>query len=284
MYIQGITHVAIDVASPTRMERFLRETFGLQTLRQGYWRGEYIRIMGSPHHQQANPGLVVLYLRPGIRRGRLNHVGFGVRDQDVATAVAELKGKGVYVDVDGDDMLYGPEELHVQMDSFTHPRPTPTDDSTVLMEDVPVDKDLPCLARAVHHMAIDVAVPTRMQDWFCSTFEMDGKRKFARRGEFISGVYYTYAPTDPIGRKPGLMPLFMRPGLPRIRLNHIAFDVADADGAIGVLESRGAKVDLGGDAIIHGPEDVWFQLTSSTTPYPVGHPANNPGVRYSDQT
>jgi hypothetical protein len=132
-------------------------------------------------------------------------------------------------------------------------------------------------------VGLDVSIPTRMQDWLCETFEFDAKRRFQRRGEFISQVYYNSAPTDPGGRKPGLVALFQRRGLNAVRLNHIAFDVADANAEIAVIESRGAKVDLGGDAIIHGPEDVWFQLTSSDTPFLVGHPANDPGPGYAEQ-
>jgi hypothetical protein len=54
--------------------------------------------------------------------------------------------------------------------------------------------------------------------------------------------------------------------------------MADADAAIGVIESRGAVVDLWQDAMIHGPEEVWYQIDSYDTPYAIGHPANHPGV------
>jgi catechol 2,3-dioxygenase-like lactoylglutathione lyase family enzyme len=282
MYIEGITHVAIDVSSPTRMERYLKEVFGLQTLRHGYWKGEYIRVMGSPDPELANPGFIYLHLRPGIPQGRLNHIGFNVCDQDIPSAVKELQQRGIYVDVDGDDMLYGPEDLRIQIDSFAHPRPIPDDPAIQMMEDPRLDPDLPCMVRGINHMAPDVAVPTRMQDWLCDTFGFDGKRKFARRGEYISGVHYENGPRDAVGRRRGLLALFYRPELTRVRLNHIAFEVDDAEGAIQVVESRGAKVDLAGDAMIHGPEDIWFQLDSRKTPYPVGHPANDPGVRLTD--
>ncbi|MBM4465038.1 MAG: hypothetical protein FJ014_05695 [Chloroflexi bacterium] len=281
MYVEGVTHVAVDISSPTRTERFLRKVFGLQTLHQGYWKGEYILIMGSPDPALANPGFITLHLRPGIHRGRLNHVGIGVRGQGVQAAVDDLRRRGAYVDIDGDHMLYGPEELHVQLDSFTHP--PCTDDPTIKMEDCPVDPHLPCMVRGISHVAVDVATPTRMMDWLRDAFGLDGKRVFARRGEFISVAYYEDAPKDPVGRKPSLFALFLRPGLPHLRLNHIAFDVADANGAISVIESKGVNVDLGGDAMIHGPEDLWYQLDSSTAPFPVGHPANDPGVRYSDR-
>src|SRR5437868_4296057 len=79
VFINGITHVGLDVASPSRMEDFLRTVFGLQTLRRGYYQGDYIRIMGSPQYETANQGLVILYLRPGIPSGRIHHVAFGVR-------------------------------------------------------------------------------------------------------------------------------------------------------------------------------------------------------------
>ena len=283
MYIEGLTHVAIDVASPTRMERFLREVFGLQTLRHGYWKGDYIRVMGSPDPELANPGFVYLHLRPGIPEGRLNHIGFNVVGQDVQSAVDELQGRGIYVDVDGDDMLYGPEDLRIQVDSSTRPRPVPDDPTIQMIEDPRLDPELPCMIRGIHHAAPDVAVPTRMEDWLCNTFGLDGKRRrFARRGEYISSVSYENAPRDVIGRKPGLLPLFFRPGLTRVRLNHIAFEVDDAVGAIDVIEAKGVKVDLAGDAMIHGPEGIWFQLDSRKTPYPVGHPANDPGVRLTD--
>jgi hypothetical protein len=131
-------------------------------------------------------------------------------------------------------------------------------------------------------VALDVAAPTRMQDWLCNTFGFDGRRKFARRGEFISGVHYEKAPLDPKGRRPGLFALFLRGGLTQVRLNHIAFDVDDCDVAMAEVEARGAKVNMGNDAMIHGPEDVWYQIDSRAKPIPVGHPANDPGVRYTD--
>jgi catechol 2,3-dioxygenase-like lactoylglutathione lyase family enzyme len=140
MYVEGLTHVAIGVSSPTRMERFLREVFGLQTLRHGYWKGEYIRVMGAPDPPELpNRGFVYLHLRPGIPQGRLNHIGFNVCDQEVQAAVDELQGRGIYVDTDGDDMLYGPEDLRIQIDSRTHPRATPDDPTIQMMEDPRLD-------------------------------------------------------------------------------------------------------------------------------------------------
>jgi hypothetical protein len=282
MFINGFTHVAIDVASPTRMERYLKEVFGLQTLRAGWYRGEYIYVMGSPHYQKANPGIVELHLRNGIPCGELNHIGFSA-SIPLDAAVADLRQRGIYVDTAGGDLLYGPEDLRVQLDSLTEPRPIVDDSPLIKMQQLPVDPDLPCLVRGLDHIAIDIAAPTRLLDWLADTFKADGRREFARRGEFISSVYYTDSTPDPIGRRRGLMPIFFRGGIPRVRLNHIAFEMADAEGAIKVIESRGAKVDLGGDAMIHGPEDVWFQIDSRDTPYPVGHPANDPGVRLKDQ-
>jgi catechol 2,3-dioxygenase-like lactoylglutathione lyase family enzyme len=282
MYVEGLTHVAIDVSSPTRMERFLKEVFGLQTLRHGYWKGEYIRVMGSPDPGLANPGFVVLHLQPGIARGRLNHIGFNVCDQSVQSAVEELQGRGMYVDIDGDDMLYGPEDLRIQIDSATQPRPMPDDPTIQMMEDPRLDPDLPCMVRGISHLGVDVAVPTRMQDWLCDTFGFDGRRKFHRRGEFISCVHYEDAPRDPVGRRPGLLALFLRGLLPRVRLNHIAFEVDDAEKGMAFLESRGHRVDLYGDVMIHGPEDVWFQLDSRKAPTSFETRRKTEGVRYSN--
>jgi hypothetical protein len=47
-----------------------------------------------------------------------------------------------------------------------------------------------------------------------------------------------------------------------------------------VIESRGAKVDFPQDAMIHGPEEVWYQIDSVDTPYPIDHPANQTGVTF----
>lgn len=281
MYIQGVTHVAIEVASPTRTERFLKEVFGLQTLREGYWKGEYIRVMGSPNPALSNPAFIVLYLRPGIEKGRLNYVGLDVGDQGVVPAFEELRARGTYVDVDGDYMLYAPEELRIKLDSSTKPLAIP-DDPTVQMKECTLDPNLPCMALRISHVALDLGSPSRMRDWLCDTFGFDGKRQFARRGEFISGVYYENAPRDPQGRRPGLFAFFLRGGLRVARLNHVAFDVNDPDEAMAEIEAKGVKVNMGNDAMIHGPEDVWYQIDSRTKPIPVGHPANDPGVRYTD--
>ena len=283
MYIEGITHVAIDVSSPTRMERYLKEVFGLQTLRHGYWKGEYIRVMGSPDPELANPGFIVLHLRPGIPSGgRLNHIGFNVVDQDVQSAVDELQGRGIYVDVDGDDMLYGPEDLRIQIDSSVQPRPVPDDPTIQMIEDPRLDPGLPCMAQGISHMGLDVAVPTRMQDWLCDTFGFDGKRKFHRRGEYISAVHFEHAPKDPAGRRPGLLALFLRSTLTRVRVNHIAFEVEDAEEGMAILESKGVKVDSYGDVMIHGPEDVWFQLDSRKAPTSFEFRRKVEGVRYQN--
>jgi hypothetical protein len=163
MYIQGITHAAIEVASPTRTEMFLRDVFGLQTLHQGYWKGEYVRIMGSPDPNLTNPRFVIIYLRPGLARGRLNHVGFDVGDQGVPAAAQELRAQGTYVDLGGDYTLYGPEELRVRLESLTVPLPFP-DDPTVRLEDCQVDPNLPCMVNRISHVALDVGAPTRMQN------------------------------------------------------------------------------------------------------------------------
>ena len=283
MYVQGVSHVALDVASPPRTADFLQQVFGFQTLRQGYWKGEYIWMLGSPDPERINPVYIVLHLRPGLLRGRLNYVALDVGDQGVQAAAQELQEKGIYVDVDGDYMLYAPEELRIKLGSLTNPPPIP-DDPTVITQTCPVDPDLPCMVQAqrISHVAIDVGSPTRMQDWLCNTFGFDGKRKFARRGEFISGVYYEHAPKDPQGRSPGLFAIFLRGGLRRVRLNHVAFEVEDPIAAMAAMEAKGIPVNMGNDAMIHGPEDIWYQLDSRTNPIPVGHPANDGGVRYTD--
>jgi catechol 2,3-dioxygenase-like lactoylglutathione lyase family enzyme len=262
------------------MERFLKEVFGLQTLRHGYWKGDYIRVMGSPDPELANPGFVYLHLRPGIPQGRLNHIGFNVVGQSIQSAVEELQGRGIYVDVDGDDMLYGPEDLRIQLDSSTDPRPIPEDPTIQMMEDPRLDPDLPCMVRGISHFAPDVAVPTRMLDWLCDTFGFDGRRKFHRRGEFISAVHFEHAPKDPAGRRPGLLAMFFRPTLARVRINHIAFEVDDAEKAVAALQSMGVKVDVYGDVMVHGPEDVWFQLDSRKAPTSSEHRRKVEGVRY----
>lgn len=94
--------------------------------------------------------------------------------------------------------------------------------------------------------------------------------------------YNKNEPKDIFGRPPRPFALFLRAGLTRVRLNHIGFEFDDSDEAIQAIESRGVKVDLAGDAMIHGPKDVWYQIASRTTPFPVGHPANDPGVHYAD--
>ena len=155
MRVEGITHVALDLAAPTRMEHYLKDAFGLQTLREGFWKRDYVRIMGSPHHQKENPGFLALHFRAGVPTGQLNHVGFGIRDLDVPAAIAELQRKGVYVDIAGDDIVYGPEDLRIQIDSLARPRPVPHDDPLVVMADCPIDPNLPCLVRGIHHVGVD---------------------------------------------------------------------------------------------------------------------------------
>lgn len=60
-------------------------------------------------------------------------------------------------------------------------------------------------------------------------------------------------------------------GVYLVLLSHIAFDTADAEGAIGIVESRGAHVDLPQDAMNHGPEQIWYHI-DNRDPYPVDHP------------
>jgi catechol 2,3-dioxygenase-like lactoylglutathione lyase family enzyme len=277
MRVLGITHVALELSSPTRMERYLQDIFGLQLLRQGYLRGEHVRVIGSPVHQGENPGFLILYNRPFIPHGRLRYVAFGV-DQDVEEAVADLRHRGY--EVDGNDLISAPGDLKIKIDHFTQPRPLPRDDPSTKMAAADVDANLPCLWRGIHHVAPDVPEHEPLLAWLTQTFGLDERKTHDRRGELIRSVKYSDGPKDPIGRKPALLPQFLRPGISRVELNHIAFDTADAEGAIGVIESRGAKVDLPQDAMIHGPEEIWYQIDSRDTPFPVDHPANQTGVTF----
>jgi catechol 2,3-dioxygenase-like lactoylglutathione lyase family enzyme len=271
MRVVGITHVALELSSPTRTERWLRDGFGLQLLRQGYWKGEYVRVVGSPDHQRENPGFLVLYNRPFIPRGRLRHIAFAV-DEPVEQAVAGLRRRGY--EVDGEDIITGPGAFRVKIDHITAPRPLPAHDPATKLVDEPIDPRLPCLWRSVHHVAPDVADPRALLDWQREVFGMSYERHHDRRGEIISQIYYPDSPPDGIGRRMSVLPIFLRPGIPRTELNHIAFETDDADGALGLIESRGAPVDLWQDAMIHGPEEVWYQIDSRATPFPVDHPAN----------
>jgi catechol 2,3-dioxygenase-like lactoylglutathione lyase family enzyme len=277
MRITGITHVALELSSPTRMERWLRDVFGLQLLRQGYWRGEYVRIVGSPHHQRENPGFLVLHNRPFIARGTLRHIAVAV-DEPVASAVATLRRRGY--EVDGEDIVTGPDGLRFKIDHLTEPRPMPVGDPATILVDVPTDPNLPCLWTGIDHVAPDASRPSAVQDWLIEVFGFDARRTGDRRGEYFSHVWYTDAPRDPIGRPHSYFPTVLRPGAARVNLNHIAFDTPDADGAIGALESRGIPVDLPKDCFIYGPEEVWYQIDSRETPFPIGHPANDPAVSY----
>ncbi|MGH2404467.1 MAG: hypothetical protein ACRDGN_08380 [bacterium] len=277
MRVLGITHVALELSSPTRTERYLRDVFGLQLLRQGYLRGEYVRVIGSPQHQRENPGFLILYNRPFIPRGRLRYIAFGV-DQDVDAAVADLRRRGE--EVDGEDIITAPMDLKIKIDSFTRPRPVSERDPSTKMADAPVDTSLPCLWRGIHHVAPDVPDHDPLLSWLEATFGLDERKTHDRRGELIRSVKYSDGRKDPVGRKPSLLPQFLRKGLTRVELNHIAFDTADAEGAIAVIESRGEEVDLPQDAMIHGPEEVWYQIDSRDTPFPVDHPANPTGVTF----
>ena len=276
--VKGVTHVALELSSPTRMERYLRDVFGLQLLRQGYLRGEYIRVMGSPTHQRENSGFLILYNRPFIERGRLRHIGVAL-DQDVDAAVAELRRRGV--EVDNEDIITGPNGLRLKIDNYTRPRPLPVNDPVTKMADAPVDTGLPCLTRKIHHVAPEVGTPSAIQDWLIELFEFDTRRAGDRRGDVFYHVGYSDAPKDPVGRSlTPFLALVYRRGLEQAQLNHIAFEMADAEGAIGLIESRGAKVDHPQDAIIHGPEEVWYQIDSHDTPYRLGHSANDPAVTF----
>lgn len=275
MRVLGITHVALELSSPTRMERWLRDMFGLQLLRQGYWKGEYVRVVGSPYHQRENPGFLILYNRPFIPRGKLRYIAFAV-DAPVNQVVADLRRRGY--EVDGEDIVTGPGAFRIKIDHFTSPRRLPVSDPSTKMVDEPVDSDLPCLWRSVHHVAPDVADARSLLNWQRDVFGMTYERHHDRRSEIISQIYYPDSPTDAIGRRMSVLPIFLRVGIPRTELNHIAFETDNADGAIGVIESRGGVVDLWQDAMIHGPEEVWYQIDSRATPFPIDHPANKTGV------
>lgn len=276
--VEGITHVALDLSSPTRMERYLRDIFGLQLLHQGYLRGEYIRVIGSPHHQRENPGFLILYNRPFIPRGRLRHIGFGVVG-DIEEAVVELRRRGHAVD--GDDIITGPGALRIKIDSFRHPRPLPLHDPLTKTMVMRADPDLPCLWRGIHHVSPDVPAHGPILDWLTATFGMDLRKDAVdRRGELVTSVKYSDGPMDPIGRRPPFLTQFLRTGIERVELNHIAFDTANAEDSIDVIEGRGAKVDGPGDALIYGPEEIWFQIESRDAPFPVDHPANQVGVTF----
>jgi catechol 2,3-dioxygenase-like lactoylglutathione lyase family enzyme len=148
------------------------------------------------------------------------------------------------------------------------------------MEDCPVDPDLPCLVNGIHHLSIELSAPSRMRDWMEDVFGLDRKRTFHRRGEYWTGIGHSDAETDTIGRTKSLFAIPQRPGIPRVRLHHLAFDIDDTEKAIGIMEERGFEVPIT-DRIMFGPEGIWFQIDSRKTPYPVGHPTNQPGVRLS---
>ncbi len=257
------------------MERYLRDVFGLQLLQHGYWRGEYVRLIGTPLFQRGTQPVLVLYNRPFIPRGRLRYIAVAV-EEPVEEAVAGLRRRGY--EVDGEDIIVGPAGLAFKIDSLTDPRPMPAGDPFTKMADMELDPNLPGLVRGVHHAALDVAAHQPTLDWMEQVFGMDLLQSFDRRGEFILTLKYRDAPLDAVGRRVSFLPLFLRRGIEATRLNHIAFDTADADAAIGVIESRGAVVDLWQDAMIHGPEEIWYQIDSYDTPYAIGHPANHPGV------
>lgn len=271
MRVLGITHVALELSSPTRMERWLRDIFGLQLLRHGYRNDEYVRIVGAPDDRDRR-GFLHLYNRPFIPRGRLRFIAVAV-DEPIEEAVAGLRRRGYQVD--GDDVLRAPGHLHVKIDYRSAPRPFPDGDPAPA--DEPVDPHRPCLWRSIHHVAVDAADPRALLDWQRDVFGMTHERHHDRRGEVISQIYYPEAPTDAIGRRMSILPIFLRPGRPETAVNHIAFEVDDAEGAIAAVEGRGAPVDRWQDAIIHGPEEVWYQIDSRTTPFPVDHPANRAG-------
>jgi hypothetical protein len=269
------THIALELSSPTRMERYLRDTFGLQLLQQGYLRGEYVRVMGSPYHQRKNPPLLILYNRPFIPRCRLRHIGAAI-DEDIDSAVAGLRRRGY--ELDAEDIVTAPGGLRIKIDHLERPRPLPVHDPVTKMADMQVDTKLPCLVRGIHHVALDIDSHEPFQSWIMELFGFDLMQMFDRRGEYIATTRYSDSPVDKVGRRPGFTPMFLRPGNPGVTFNHVAFDFPDADAAIKEIESRGVKVDLPQDAMMHTSEETWFQIDSRDTPYAIGHPANDPGV------
>lgn len=273
MRAERLAQVALELSSPTRMERYLRDVFGLQLLAHGYWRGEYVRMIGVPGGGGTAP--LVLYNRPFIPRCRLRYIAVAL-DVPVEDAVAGLRRRGYAVD--GEDILQAPGGLAVRITSRGGPRPAPVGDPSTRMAEVEPDPAVRSLVRGVHHVALDVSSHAPTLEWLSEVFGMDRVQTFDRRGEFIRTIKYGDAPVDAVGRQVSLLPLFLRPGIEATRLNHIAFDVADADGAIMEIEAKGVPVDLWQDAMIHGPEDAWYQIDSSDTPFPIGHPANHPGV------
>ena len=274
--VARISHVALELSSPTRMERYLRDAYGMQLLRVGYLRGEYVRIVGSPFDQRENPGFLHLYNRPFIPRGRLRHIAFAGAEAPTEEGVAALRARGHIVEAD--DTLVGPGDLVIKIDSLQNPRPDPVGDPITRMVEVEVDTALPCLVRSVHHVALEVNDPDAVLAWQSRLFGFDHRRDHDRRGELIAQIYYSDGPLDGIGRRMSLLPCFTRRGVPRTELNHIAFEVDDCDAAIDHMEARGFKVDAPADAMLHGPEEVWTQIDSRARPIPVGHPANDPGV------
>jgi len=113
---------------------------------------------------------------------------------------------------------------------------------------------IPVLARTFLSMGRTRAYAGRL----CDTFGFDAKRKFAPRREFISPPLRecTQRCSRLLAKR---LALFLRAGFARLRLNHIGFKFNDSEGAIQVIESRGVRVDLTGDAMVHGPEDVWYK-------------------------
>jgi hypothetical protein len=114
-------------------------------------------------------------------------------------------------------------------------------------------------------------------------FGLDRKRTFHRRGEYWHAVGYADAAEDAIGRPLTLFTIPQRPGIPRARLHHLAFDVDDAKKAIEKIEERGFEVPVT-DRIMFGPEGIWIQIDSFDAPFPRNHPTMQGGfVRLKEE-
>jgi catechol-2,3-dioxygenase len=90
--IDRVSHVALEVADPSAMTEFYRDSWGLEVTEESD--GNAFLRTGSPDHHA-----VALYAGS---QGRLHHVGFEVRSSDELERVVETLAKR------GDRILYGP--------------------------------------------------------------------------------------------------------------------------------------------------------------------------------
>ena len=116
------------------MELYLKKVFGLQKIYEGYWKGEYVLALGLPNADSNNKGKLILHRRTGIKKSHLNYIGFGIRDMDIDKAIMTLQDNGTYVDEEGGDIVYGPENFQVKIDSFKKPRKFPVNDPTIKLK------------------------------------------------------------------------------------------------------------------------------------------------------